>query len=180
MFGNYLYQKPVKSQSVDWRHIDTIVIDEISMVGPDYVDYIDYILQRSTGRQVPFGGIQMIFVGDPAQLKPVYGTFTDQDKKDVQGLMAKYGELTFDKAASYQGFTELFLDEPQRSKDPEFNAILNEVRNGDMNALNKFKKGYGTDESVHLKPYNVMVDRHNQQEFDKLKGETHVYRGETE
>lgn len=49
-----------------------------------------------------------------------------------------------------------------------------------MSALDKFKKGYGTDESVHLKPYNVMVDKHNQQEFDKLKGETHVYRGETE
>lgn len=44
----------------------------------------------------------MIFVGDPAQLKPVYGTFTDQDKKDVQGLMAKYGQLTFDKAHSYK------------------------------------------------------------------------------
>lgn len=44
----------------------------------------------------------MVFVGDPKQLPPVYGSFTEQDKQDLEGLKEKYGSLTFDKAKAYE------------------------------------------------------------------------------
>lgn len=128
MFGTYPDLMPVRRQMVDWDEVDTIVIDEISMVGPDYVDQIDFILQECTGNSEPFGGIQMLFVGDPAQLPPVYSARTDEEKRNYDKLVAKYGELTFDKARAYDGFSVLELTDIKRTDDPKLIALLNRVR----------------------------------------------------
>lgn len=70
----------------------------------------------------------------------MYGSYTDQDKADLSGLLLKYGTLTFEHAKAYQGFTEIELDEPQRTKDPRFIALLNKVRDGDFSAIPEFQK----------------------------------------
>lgn len=90
MFGTYPELMPVRKQTVDWDEVDLIVIDEISMVGPDYVDQIDYILQECTGNVEPFGGIQMLFVGDPEQLPPVYTARDPLEKASYDRLVRKY------------------------------------------------------------------------------------------
>jgi len=176
MFGTYLYFRPIKIQTVDWKQVSTIIIDEISMVGPDYVDYIDHILRHECKNDKPFGGKQMIFVWDKAQLPPVYVANTEEEKREINWLRAKYGnELTFDHALSYQGFETLHLTEIKRQSDPVFIDILNKIRVWDRSVLWQIKTGYGNDETVHLKPYNTMVDKHNNQKFESLTWDPHIY-----
>lgn len=175
MFGTYLFFRPIKHQSVDWKQVSTIIIDEISMVGPDYIDYIDHILKSECFNPAPFWGKQIILVGDKAQLPPVYVSTTEEQKKEMAQLIAKYGELTFDKALSYKGFEELTLTEIKRQSDPTFINILNSVREWDRSVLSELKSGYGNDETVHLKPFNTMVDKHNDTKFMSLPGQAKVY-----
>jgi superfamily I DNA and/or RNA helicase len=70
----------------------------------------------------------VILVGDAKQLPPVYSNFTDQDKSDMQGLLKKYGSLTFDKAHAYKGFKELNLIKIRRTNDEKLIGLLNSVR----------------------------------------------------
>lgn len=178
MFGNYLHFRIPKPSNIDWNLVTALIIDEISMVWPDYVDYIDLSLKRFLHNDLPFGGIQVVFIGDPKQLPPVYGSFTDQDKKDLEWLREKYGSLTFDKAKAYEWFEVLELDRIHRQKDPKFIDILNTVRDGNFNVLKQLNQSKGTSKSVHLKPYNNMVDSHNQIQFDKLKWDSKKYYAE--
>lgn len=176
MFGNYLAYRMPKQQNVEWKKVDSIVFDEISMVGPDYLDYCEYVLRVETEKNIPFGGIQVIVVGDPKQLPPVYGSYTEQDKKDLEGLKKKYGpRLTYDKAKCFKDFEMLELSVPQRQKDPEFVKLLNQIRVGNLGYLRKFQQGTGTEHSVHLMPTNAMVDSFNGRQYAKLEGKEEVY-----
>ena len=175
MHGTYLLKRAVKNQSVDWMRIHTIIIDEISMVWPDYVDYIDYLLQEERWCDRPFGWIQMIFVGDAKQLPPVYVGRTDQEKHEIDKLIQKYGELTFDKAVAYKWFTQIELDEIKRTSDPKLIEILNEVREGMITSVSKLNQGYGDAETVHLMPFNNLVDKYNSQKFQYISWEARTY-----
>ena len=102
VFGMYPRRKPVRSQKVNWNSVDVLIIDEISMVGPDLLDQVDHILRSSKKYHLPFGGIQVLLVGDAGQLKPVYNPYTEAEKKDYVDLQKLYGPvLTFDKAKSF-------------------------------------------------------------------------------
>lgn len=176
MYGTYLYKKPIKSQLVNWKEIDIIIIDEISMVGPDFLDYIDYLLRQECGNQKPFGGIQIILVGDKAQLPPVYTAFTDTEKEEIEGLKMKYGKLMFDKALSFKGFEICELTEVKRQNDEKFISLLNELRDGNMQVLNQLKQGqYADDDYIHLKPFNTMVDKHNNIQLSKIPEEPEYF-----
>ncbi len=177
MYGTYLLKRAIKHQAVDWMRIHSIIIDEISMVWPDYVDYIDYLLQEERWCDRPFGWIQMIFVGDAKQLPPVYVGRTDQEKHEIDKLMQKYGELTFDKALAYKDFIQIELDEIKRTSDPKLIEILNEIREGQITSIGKFNQWYGDAETVHLKPYNTLVDKYNAQKFQYLTGAYKKYTG---
>lgn len=177
MFGNYLLFRKPRMQAIDWMRVDTIIIDEISMVGPDYIDYIDFLLQLERGCEKPFGWIQMVFVGDPNQLPPVYAGYKESEKLEIAELEKKYGELKFHKAESFKWFEVLELSEIKRQKDPEFINLLNKVRDGDLSVLSKFNKGWGTEHTVHLKPYNNMVDAYNHSRLQWLKGKWKLYQG---
>ena len=177
MYGTYLLKRAIKHQSVDWMRIHTIIIDEISMVGPDYIDYIDYLLQEERWCDRPFGWIQMVFVGDAKQLPPVYVGRTDSEIYEIEKLKQKYWELTFDKAVAYNWFTQIELDEIKRTSDPKLIEFLNEIREGTITSLSKFNQGYGDAETVHLKPFNTLVDKYNAQKFQYITGEYKKYTG---
>ena len=72
------------------KKTDIIIIDEISMVRPDIIDAIDYILQQARGEFIPFGGVQMIFVGDLCQLPPVIKQTATQIFKHRYGYENAY------------------------------------------------------------------------------------------
>lgn len=110
-----------------YRDIDCIIIDEISMVRADVLDAIDRFLRKNgKDKNIPFGGIQMIFVGDLFQLSPIV---TAEDASLFHSL---YESPFFFSAKCFSQlncktieFTQIF-----RQKDAEFIQILNAIRSG--------------------------------------------------
>lgn len=146
------------------------------MVSPDYLDYIDQLLQEERGYNVPFGWLQVILVWDPAQLPPVHTTFTEKDQAIMNLLHLKYGEsLTFDKAKAFSVFTLAELTEIKRQEDPKFIELLNKVREWDLSVLKEFHSGFGDEHTVHLRPYNKMVDAFNKNRLAQLTTKAENY-----
>lgn len=108
------------------KHVDTIVIDEISMVGVSLLYQIDLILQNVRRNALPFGGVQMIFFGDLFQLPPVY----NDEQNDY--LRDRFGGIYFFFCDAYKNGNFHFreLKEVFRQKDSEFIDLLNNVRVG--------------------------------------------------
>lgn len=175
MFGNYPQRRTPNRQKVDWRRVDVLVIDEISMVGPDYLDQIDFILKFECRNDKLFWGIQVILVGDAKQLPPVYAEYTEKDRQDIAELKDAYGTLTFDKAHSFEWFTVCDLDEVKRTNNPKLIELLNCIRDDDLSAIRKFNQWSGSHDTVHLYPYNNMVDSHNSIELSKIKSDKREY-----
>lgn len=180
MHGMYPFLKPYKNQKVSWVKIKTLILDEVSMVGPDYLDYINFILQEERWSIRPFGWVQVVLVGDEKQLPPVYSATFEQDQKNLQLVMNKYNNnLVFTQANAFIDweFESLELDEVKRQTDPKLIDLLNRVRDWDLSALDGFQQGYGHAHTVHLRPYNKMVDSFNDKRLALIKEPEHTYLG---
>jgi ATP-dependent exoDNAse (exonuclease V) alpha subunit len=121
--------------------IETLVIDEISMVNADIMDAIDLSLQVSKKNKRPFGGVRLIMVGDLFQLPPV---LNHNDKDLMEYVKLTYGSYWFFKAKVWNAcdFETLILQETFRQTDREFIDVLNRLRRGiprteDIDWLNK-------------------------------------------
>lgn len=126
--------------------IDTLVIDEISMVNADLMDAIDRALRQARGRRSePFGGAQIVMFGDPYQLAPVpprgdelryvqdhYRSFWFFDAKVWVGEAATDGILDVGTYGTELNIRELI--DIHRQNDPAFKAMLNAVRYGRVTA----------------------------------------------
>ncbi|WP_109208643.1 MULTISPECIES: DEAD/DEAH box helicase [Microbacterium] len=126
--------------------IDTLVIDEISMVNADLMDAIDRSLRKARGRRAePFGGCQIVMFGDPYQLAPVpprgdelryvrdhYRSFWFFDAKVWVGESASDGILDVGSYGADLNIRELV--DIHRQSDPAFKAMLNAVRYGRVTA----------------------------------------------
>lgn len=180
MHGMYPFLKPYKNQKVSWVKIKTLILDEVSMVGPDYLDYINFILQEERWSIRPFGWIQVVLVWDEKQLPPVYSATFEQDQKNLQLVMNKYNNnLVFTQANAFidWDFELLELDEVKRQTDPRLINLLNRVRDWDLSALNEFQQGYWHAHTVHLRPYNKMVDSFNDKRIALIKEPEFTYLG---
>jgi ATP-dependent DNA helicase PIF1 len=126
--------------------IDTLVIDEISMVNADLMDAIDRALRQARARRAePFGGVQIVMFGDPYQLAPVpprgdemryirdhYRSFWFFDAKVWAGEAAADGLIELGRHGAQLHIRE--LTEIHRQSDPAFKALLNAVRYGQVTA----------------------------------------------
>jgi ATP-dependent exoDNAse (exonuclease V) alpha subunit len=126
--------------------IDTLVIDEISMVNADLMDAIDRSLRQARGRRAePFGGTQVVMFGDPYQLAPVpprgdemryirdhYRSFWFFDAKVWAGDAAADGIIELGRHGAHLHIRELV--DIHRQSDPAFKALLNAVRYGHVTA----------------------------------------------
>jgi len=126
--------------------IDTLVIDEISMVNADLMDGIDRSLRQARNRRAePFGGVQVVMFGDPYQLAPVpprgdearyiadhYRSFWFFDAKVWAGEAAGDGLIELGRHGADLHIRE--LTEIHRQSDPAFKALLNGVRYGHVTA----------------------------------------------
>lgn len=91
-------------------------------------------------------------------------------------LHLKYGpSLTFDQAKCFRAFAHAELTEIKRQEDPKFIELLNKVRDGDLSVLKDFNSGYGDEHTVHLRPFNKMVDAFNKNRLAQLPGSTKNY-----
>ncbi len=109
------------------RSLDLLVIDEISMVRADLLDAVDQVLRRfRSDHHKPFGGVQLLLIGDLAQLAPVV---TDRDKDILQ----HYYDTPFfygSRALQQTQYVSIELTKVFRQTDKQFIEILNEVRSG--------------------------------------------------
>lgn len=128
--GDYGYLNPDKVQVV--RTIDTIIIDEVSMVRCDIIDAIDRTLRLYRENSAPFGGVQMVFVGDMFQLEPVV---TEADKAILMDLY-EAGTFSFFKAGVIRQISlrKIEFVKVYRQTDPLFLGILDRMRIGQTTA----------------------------------------------
>lgn len=111
-----------------WREIDRIIIDEVSMVRVDIIDAIDVVLRKARANPMPFGGVQMVFVGDFLQLPPV----TPRGEAEMLGRMG-YGSPYAFSAQAFKELDTLFLrlETIYRQSDPEFIDMLGALRDSE-------------------------------------------------
>lgn len=177
--------KSRKKSSV-YREINTIIIDEISMVRADLLDCVDSFLRLNANYpQLPFGGIQMIFIGDLYQLPPVVLS------KEKPIFDARYKSPYFFGAAVFQNFSMEFVEllKVYRQKDEKFISLLNSIRNNtvteeDLEIINQRMSPDLTIEDldgyVYLTPVNRIAAQINHSRLEKIKSETHTYEAEIE
>jgi len=166
------------------RKIKVMIIDEISMVRCDMVDAIDDVLRKYRGSKKPFGGVQVIFVGDLYQLMPV------ATPEDWEKLKEKYKSLYF---FSCQTITNnpmkmLELKTIHRQKDEGFKSILNSIRVNKVTdyQLNELNKQVNTefvpkqdDGYIRLCSLNKTAWGYNKGMLDKTPGVERQYKGWT-
>jgi len=162
------------------KSMDLLVIDEISMVRCDVLDGIDETLKRYRDRTKPYGGVQVLMIGDLQQLSPVV------KDNEWQLLKPYYETAFFFSSQSFKNCNPLTIELKHiyRQDNPKFIEILNEIRNNNLSAesvleLNKrFKpdfKPYGEDGYIYLTTHNIKARNVNTAELAKLKGKAHHY-----
>jgi tRNA uridine 5-carbamoylmethylation protein Kti12 len=143
------------------RSLDLLVIDEISMVRADTLDAIDSVLRRYKNRQLPFGGVQMLMIGDLQQLAPV----VKEEDKEIIGKY--YGSPFFfgSRALKCTDYVTIELKHIYRQNDQDFIDLLNKVRENriDQGVLDQLNKRYVPDFDADLDGGYITLTTHNYQ-----------------
>lgn len=165
------------------KTIDILIIDEISMVRSDLLDAIDSVLRRFRNRHKPFGGVQLLMIGDLQQLSPVV---TDED---VQFLSQYYPSPYFfgSHALARTDYVTIELKEVYRQQDAVFISMLNAVRGGRpsievIRALNsRYCPGFvpPPDEGyIRLTTHNHIADEYNSRQLSLIDDKAHSFEAE--
>ncbi|PJJ65342.1 ATP-dependent DNA helicase [Compostimonas suwonensis] len=162
--------------------IDTLVIDEVSMVNADLMDAMDRSLRQARQRKTePFGGVQLVLFGDPYQLAPVPG---DGDERAY--FTDRYRSIWFFDAKVWEeAELSIFeLTEIHRQHDDRFKYMLNAVRHGQVtkeiaDVLNSTGARTAPDDgTITLATRNDAVNRINAAALERLPGRTLTARAE--
>lgn len=165
------------------KNLDLIIIDEISMVRADIIDFMDKVLRvYSNNMREPFGGKQLLLVGDVFQLEPV----VTADMRDV--LRKFYPNSYFFSALVFREFSlvPIELRKIYRQRDSNFISMLDRIRIGaptpnDIAILNsKVNEQYYCDDSkmvMQLATRRDMVDAVNDEQLDRLPAKEVIYEG---
>lgn len=168
------------------REVELIIIDEISMVRADIIDFIDKILRvYNRNMREPFGGKQLLLVGDIYQLEPVV---REDDKKLLNPFYSS--NFFFDAKVFYQfQLVSIELKKVYRQSDPVFINILDHIRtsqvaNSDLMKLNE-RVGATLDErdsrlAITLSTRRDTVDFINENKLKELPGDPTLFRGTIE
>lgn len=163
------------------RNIDTVVIDEISMVRVDLMEAISRKLQIARRNDEPFGGVQMVMFGDLYQLPPVV-----TDGELDRYFKHNFGGYYFFNAPSIKraDFHIYELSNIFRQKDPEFKEVLNAVRHGSfkesqLETLNIRTTVQKPDTGfITLAGHNATVSAINHKKLAELPGDAKTYEAE--
>ncbi len=163
--------------SADKRRIiaslDLLIIDEISMVRSDLLDAIDSVLRRYRNRLLPFGGVQLLMIGDLQQLTPVV---TAED----EAVLRPYYDTPYffgSKALAQTDYVTIQLERVYRQQDNTFISILNHIRTGqvddhDLALLNARCQPQFTprpdEDYVRLTTHNRFADQYNESELRRI------------
>lgn len=166
------------------RELDLIIIDEISMVRADIIDFVDKVLRHFSGNmREPFGGKQLLLVGDIFQLEPV----VTRDMRQI--LQRDYRQFFFFNARAFAqiGLIPIELRKIYRQTDNNFIALLDRVRTNhstatDLALLNGRCNPNHHDEgfTITLATRRDTVNSINDEHLAALKTQEFVYQGEIE
>ncbi|MFL5764204.1 MAG: helix-turn-helix domain-containing protein [Bacteroidia bacterium] len=162
------------------REMELLIIDEVSMLRADLLDAIDLVLRSIRKNNLPFGGVQVLFIGDMLQLPPVV-------KDDEWQVLRKYYDsLYFFDALVLKQDKPVYieLEKIYRQSDQEFLDLLNHLRDNEMSEadytlLNKFyRPGYKHDPAdghITLTTHNQKAAELNRNFLGKLPGRSHFF-----
>lgn len=162
------------------KNIDIMIIDEISMVRADTLDSIDHIMKNSMNNDLPFGGKQVIFFGDPYQLPPIV-----EKNKDIIKYFSEYytSPYFFDSEIySSSDILTFELEKVFRQQDENFIQVLNRIRNGsysneDLSFINSRVATYELQENkVLLTPYKDKSAYINNKELNLLDSPKKIFK----
>lgn len=171
--------KKVRNKKV-YKNLETIIIDEISMVRADLLDNIDLFLRLNRNNPEPFGGVQMLFFGDLFQLPPVVAS-------DAEAMLFNnyYESPYFFSAHLFdRGYTMemLELHKVYRQENRYFLRLLDAIRTNrmDFEDLEELNERYLPDFNLEdhyitLSPRNYKVDQINERRLKELKEQEEVF-----
>ena len=165
------------------RNMELLIIDEVSMLRADLLDAMDYMMQTVRRKSAPFGGVQVLFIGDLLQLPPI---IRDEEWRTLRNY---YRGKFFFHAHVIQHYPPLYIELSKiyRQTDDRFISVLNNLRNNeitpsDIQMLNEFvkpnfdlkaNKGY-----ITLTTHNAKADVMNAQSLEDLEGKLVTFKPE--
>ena len=165
------------------RSIDLLVIDEISMVRADLLDAIDDVLRRFRDRSKPFGGVQLLMIGDLQQLAPVI-------KDEEWQMLNRYYDTPYffsSRALRKSEYCTIELKKVYRQSDTHFLDMLNRIRENrcDKTLLDELNCRYipnfnpAKEEGyIQLTTHNYQAQRINEYELAQLPGRSFTFRAQ--
>ena len=167
--------------------IDLLIIDEISMVRADLLDAIDAVLRRFRDHYQPFGGVQLLMIGDLAQLTPVVTPEDEQVLKPYYDTPYFFGS----KALQQIDYVTIQLEQVYRQQDMSFVEVLNQIRSGhpSQEALDRLNSrvvansqlstfNSQQNHAIRLTTHNHLANFYNESELQKLPGRSFMFRAE--
>ncbi len=165
--------------------LDLVIIDEISMVRADLLDAIDNVLRRYRDSRLPFGGVQLLMIGDLQQLTPVV-------TPDEEGLLSSYYDTPYffsSKALKDIDYVTIQLEKVYRQQDDTFITLLNHIRTGqctanDLALLNsRYQPAFrpsAQEDYIRLTTHNRKADLYNESNLRSLPTPSFRYQAEIE
>jgi len=166
-----------------YKNVDLLILDEVSMVRADVLDAIDRFLRlNGPHKDLPFGGVQVLVVGDLHQLPPVVAS-----ADETEHFKTTYGSPFFfsSRAIETVDVAVVELTEVFRQKDEAFIDILNDIRDGDpasetLDCLNdRVTPEVDVDRETVLSTTNRIADRINKSRMAALPSDAQVFVGAT-
>lgn len=163
------------------RNMELLIIDEVSMLRADLLDAMDFMMQTVRKKAIPFGGVQVLYIGDLLQLPPVIRDEEWQTLRNYyKGKFFFHAHVVQENPPLYIELSKIF-----RQTDDKFISVLNNLRNNqitseDIQALNQYvqpdfdlkaNKGF-----ITLTTHNAKADTINSQSLFDLKGELITYK----
>src|SRR5690554_4340757 len=160
--------------------LELLIIDEVSMLRSDLLDAMDFMLRKVRRNDAPFGGVQVLFIGDLMQLPPIV-------RREEKGVLDKYynGSFFFHaKVIQEQPPLYIELEKIYRQSDPEFIELLNNLRNNhisdeNVQLLNNYvKPNFDATEHegfITLTTHNAKADEINDKALSVLSGRSRNY-----
>ena len=175
------YQKLNKKKTNLIRSLDLLIIDEISMVRADVLDAIDAVLRRVRRSTKPFGGLQVLMIGDVHQLAPVA-------KTEEWDVLSRYYSTPYffgSQVLKKTPYVCVELEHIYRQHDQDFINLLNKVRNNQMDhdtvrLLNtRFKPNFVAHDNegyITLTTHNYQADEINKKKLDAIEEKTVTFK----
>ena len=165
--------------------LDLLIIDEVSMVRSDLLDAIDSVLRRFRDHGKPFGGVQLLMIGDLQQLAPVVTA-------DDETMLRPYYTTPFffgSKALAQIDYVTIELSHVYRQQDNTFISLLNAIREGhpsqaQIDSLNqRYQPAFiprPEDGYIRLTTHNNRAEHYNEYELQKLSSQAFHYQAQVD